>query len=461
MKFFKQISALSTKHIVMLLFILSLASGYFWNHRFYFKPVPDGDERQYSCIAENIVKEHIYTNCGHIISREPGYPFFVATIFAFSGFNPDAVRFAQLIMFAFIAILIFLLADKLFNRRIALFAALFFSLWWGLANYTGRFTREILLAFLILLLVFSLSKATEKMKNRYFVYSGALLGLLSLTHGLMKYLIVFIVVNFFFVLRKRISIRQIFIKIGLVILFFLLIISPWTIRNQINKSAGVPLTGFMLTYKAHLSEVLYPNIYKYYFGHLFGYYFAERIFPNLDILLFKESNAVQTKQKLLDKGLSEGEADKVMAKQAIKQIVSAPQKYMAVSLLHFLDLNSPLIPQRLFRGNTYAHFTFAQGRQPGVPTYLKIIILLTFRLWWLFFLFLAYYAMFKNIKNWQKLGWLLLFVIYFNAAYSAIYAIPRYITPVMSFYIIFAGVGFFAIYDKIKVKLNKRYGTEN
>ncbi len=449
------IAKIPRRQIIVGLFLLSLFSGYFWNHRFFWRPVPPGDEAQYSCIAENIIKNHIYTNCGHIISREPGYPFFIAAIYWLSNFNPDAVRLAQLVIFALINVLIFLLADKLFNRPTALAAGLFSALWWGLANYTGRFTREILLAFLLLLLVFALLRAVERQSNKYFFLAGLILGLLALIHGLMYYLPWLIILNLFIVFRKKLNWRAWALKIILLTLAFALIISPWLVRNKLSQTSGAPLAGFMLAYKAQLSEALYPQIYKYYFGHLFGYYFAEKIWPDLDLLLFKRNQAVEIKKGLLAKGYSEQAADKIMKKKAIKNILSAPQKYAAVCLLHFLDLNSPLIPQRLFGGNSFAHFTFAQGRFARVPDWAKTIILLAFRFFWLSFLFLAFYGMFKNIKHWPVFGWLALLIFYFNAAYSAVYAIPRYLTPVMPFYIIFAAAGFNLLMQQRKLKTQK------
>jgi len=81
---------------------------------------------------------------------------------------------------------------------------------------------------------------------------------------------------------------------------------------------------------------------------------------------------------------------------------------------------------------------FADGRHQEIPDYLKLIIVLTPRLLWFLFFFFVITSIIKNLRDWDKIGWLVLIIIYFNIIYSMSLGLNRYALPIYPFYIIFA-----------------------
>lgn len=438
---------------------MSIASGLFWHHRFYFEPIPEGgDQRQYTCIAQDILNEGKFTECGKESYLEPLYPLFLAVIFKISNYNPDAVRFVQLFLYGFISVLTYLLGKKLFNEKVGLGAGIFSSVFWVYANHTGDILREILLVFLILSTVYFLYLALFEKRNKYFILSGVFLGLISLTNSITQYLIIFVMINFIFLLKKDLLRKELILKLSLLLVCFLVVIAPWFARNCIvSKNSGVTMTsraGHMLSFRVYNMDLLYPNIYKYYIGHVIGYYFAEKIFPDLDILAFRNSPGLNNEYNaLIREGKSLSEIDIILTERSKEKILKNPNKYLLMSFLDFLAFNNPVIPQRIFDGNSEPYFTFTDGRHSDVPEFVKYILIISFRLFWFGLLFFAVLGASVNIKKWHIISWLVIFVIYFNGVYSAVFAIPRYAIQIYPFYIILAFVGILFVIKKIKIRL--------
>jgi hypothetical protein len=82
----------------------------------------------------------------------------------------------------------------------------------------------------------------------------------------------------------------------------------------------------------------------------------------------------------------------------------------------------------------------------------KAVIILGVRFVWFAFLFFVIYGFVKNLKNWGKIGWIFSIIIYFNLAYSAVHAIPRYALPIYPFYIILTVVGATYFYNRYAKK---------
>lgn len=448
------------KHkIVILLFLLSLLSGIFWGHKNFFTPVPtSSDAGAYVCIAKDLLEKNSYTECGDETYREPGYPFFLAGIFYLAGYNADAVRFIQLLLFGISVILIYLIGKEVFSERVGVISGIISALFYGFASLPSLFNREILLLFLSVLLVFSLNRAGQTRNIYYFILSGLSIGVMTLTNASAQLLIVFVAATTFFIYRKKETNKKMLLIIITIFISFFFLIGPLIARNKIvydKFGMGVaPRTGRVLVYRVYFMETMYPNISKYFFGHLFGYYFAEKIYPELDIKVFRDfapMRAVFTEMQ--DQGYSYMEMDAELANMAKEKIIRQPHKYLLMSMLDFINFNSPIIPHRVFYGNAYVHHTFAEGRWPDISDYKKATILIAIRFFWYLFLFLVLFGIFKNIKNWDKISWLFLVILYFNLIYSALHAIPRYAIPVYPYYIIFAVYSLTYFYNKARHKI--------
>lgn len=444
--------------VVIGIFLLSIIMGSFWGHRFFFGPMPNSNDQMiYSGLAINMLTKHEYTwGDGYETARPPGYPVFIAIIYAITNFNPVVVRFTQLFIFGIISVMVYFLGRRLFGEKVGIISGVFTACWWGIGNYANIMARETLIAFYSITLLWLLYLASEQLKIRYFVFIGLVLGVYTLTNPTPQYLILFLIVNFLFVLRKKMHWKKMIISLLLMVFSFSLVLTPWIIRN--NKHYGgtgiaiSPRAGDHLVQKMNYADVLYPDKYKYLFGYLFGFYFAEKLWPDLDIYAIKVPPENKLSNELEEQGYGLVEIDVIQTKNTVTRIINEPYKYFYKVVLDFLDLNGPLLPKRIFKGNDYAHFTFASGRFGDTSDYIKGGILIVFRISWYVFLFLVGYGFCKNIKNWDKVGWLFVVALYFNAVYSAVHAQPRFAVPIYPIYIILATVGFIILYNKYKIK---------
>ena len=445
-----------SKKIIFLIFFVALTSGFFWNQKMFGQPI-GSDQILYDSIAQNLLSGRGFTYQGQEAGIEPLYPLFLAGIYGVFGPNYDAVRIVQIILFALTVVFIYFLAEKVFNKKIAIWSFLAVALFYGLANQAGNITTEILFTFLIILFVYALFKYFHNSNYGsiwWLAVSGIVLGLAALTRGIVQFLPLFIAVNIFIVYRRKLPIKKISLAAGIFIAGFLLVLIPWVARNRLTNVgvAIVPRGGEILYARAELMENLYTNYPAHFIGHLFGYYFSQKIYPDVSSTVFRETPITEQRVgNLLKEGKSYAEIDRILTVEAKNKIFGAPLKYVLMSVLDFISFNSPIIPRGSLWQNTLTiHTMFAEGRHPEILAWKKTIIILAIRSIWFIFLFFVIYALAKNIKNWGKFGWIFLIIIYFNLVYNAVHAIPRYALPIYPFYIILAIVGLNTFYGKNK-----------
>lgn len=445
--------------IIILIFLVALASGLFWNQKMFGQPI-DSDQNLHNEVALNILNGGQFVFNGRPAPIEPGYPIFLAGIYKIFGHNYNIVRIIQIILFALSVIFIYLLVEKIFNKKITVWSAVIIALFYGLANQAGNILTETLFIFLISVFVWAIYKASLENSCLWFFVSGAVLGVATLTRGIIQFLPLIIIFNILVFYNKKASFGSAFSRAGIFFIAFVLILLPWFTFNRFNNAVGAstvaPRSGEILAPRAELMDNLYKDYPAHLLGHLFGYYFAQKIYPNVNSATFRETPQTEKKTTaLLKEGQSYAKIDKILTKEAKTKIFTTPHKYILMSLLDLVSFNSPIIPNGSLWQNTLTiHAMFAEGRHSEIPEFLKAIIILVIRSIWFLFLFLAAYGLIKGLKNpeigWTKLCWIFLVIIYFNLAYSATHAIPRYALPIYPFYIILAIIGLTAIYAEIK-----------
>ena len=436
-----------SKKIIFLLFFIALASGFFWNQKMFGQPI-GGDQILYDSIAQNLQQE---------TSIEPLYPLFLAGIYGVFGHNYDAVRIIQIFLFALTVVFVYLLAEKIFNKKIAVISGIITALFYGVANQAGNITTEILFTFLIVFFVYAISKYFHNSNYGsiwWLAVSGIILGLATLTRGIVQFLVILVVLNIIIVFYKKTLLKHTFLKASIFLIGFLIVLIPWQIKMRYNNVLVAPRSGEILSARAELMENLYPDYPAHFIGHLFGYYFSQKIYPDVSSAAFRETPITEQRVgNLLKEGKSYAEIDRILTVEAKNKIFGTPHKYILMSLLDFISFNSPIIPRGSLWGNTLTiHPMFAEGRHAQIPEWAKAGIIIGIRGIWFLFLFLAIYGAVKIAKNWALSGWLILIVVYFNLAYSAIHAIPRYALPIYPFYVILAVVGISILWEKLKAK---------
>jgi tetratricopeptide (TPR) repeat protein len=112
--------------------------------------------------------------------QPPLYPYFLGLLYALFGRDLLLVRLVQMAMGAANVWLLYLLGGRLFDRRVAMAAALAFALYGTMLFYEGEILAPVLIVFLNLLLVLAVLAALEKPSLPRALACGVLLGLSAL-----------------------------------------------------------------------------------------------------------------------------------------------------------------------------------------------------------------------------------------------------------------------------------------
>ena len=139
-------------------------------------PTPWGDDPHYDQIATELVTHHRYVNTWF----PPGYPLFLALIYALAGRQLAVVRLLQALCGALTCLLTFRLGAKLFDERDGRLAGMLLVFYPGHAYMSWRLMGE---SVFILLLVLALNLAVESARQprlRVAVGLGCTVGLAQL-----------------------------------------------------------------------------------------------------------------------------------------------------------------------------------------------------------------------------------------------------------------------------------------
>jgi 4-amino-4-deoxy-L-arabinose transferase-like glycosyltransferase len=285
----KSVRELMRKHMRFFLpaGLAALALRLFFVWRF---PAVVDDSRLYANIAENWLQHGVYgiTNSGVImptLSRLPGYPAFLAAIFAVFGVgNFRAVLLVQVLFDLVTCLLVADLARRLFSERAAKAAFFFAGLCPFLANYAATaLTESLEIFFTALALDLALAglnvgdaPASPMRRNRIWLKCGLSIGaaiLLRPDGGILLAAIIGYLCWQLFRgpgIERRIPSfghRSIFLAAVLVVTGAVVPLIPWTIRNlhtlhrfeplaprYANDSDETPLPGFNRWVKTWIGE---------------------------------------------------------------------------------------------------------------------------------------------------------------------------------------------------------------
>lgn len=177
-------------------------------------------------------------------SREPLYSLFLAGIYYLFGHSYTAVRIVQAILGALVCVVVFQIAKNLFTSKIAVLAGLLAVFSPSLIKISEKLLSENLYTFLLVIAILLILKQTKAKNYKCLALSGITLGLASLT----RYVIVFF--PFFIVvfmgrslIPKDYSIKKRVFSTLVLILFFILPILPWTIRNWAVHHKFIPVVS--------------------------------------------------------------------------------------------------------------------------------------------------------------------------------------------------------------------------
>jgi len=440
---------LKKNRFLIILILIIIINFSFWSFETINNP-PEfgGDGIRYNDIALNLLNGQGFVYQGEPSDMAPVFPFFIALIYFVFGQNNYVVfRIFQIVLVILSILIIYNISKKIFDERSATVISLLLSIFYGFTISAQTFGREVLIMFFLCFLLYLLYQSISTRKAILFFASGVTLGLLALTNGANQLLFLFIAPTIYIIEIKYLPRKIVWSNIFIVFIGFLLIAGSWSITNkQISGSYSLEAReGIILLMRANYAETLYRDYPAHLIGYTFGYYFSEKLYPDVDVHAFRDrSELFEREKELRQEGFSKLEINSITFKEAIKKIVYMPHKYAAMMFLDFISFNSPFKPQK---GEAWAnmriHVMFAEGRRPDLSDFEKSTIILTIRLIWLTFFLFVIYGLRWVIKSGRIASVILILsvIIYFNVIYASVHAIPRYAEPIYPLYILFFAVG--------------------
>ena len=172
----------------------------------------------------------------------PTYPLFLAIIFKIFGYGflgLQIARIIQAILSSITTLLVYLTGEDLFNKKIALIASFLVSFYFPNIITPGYFLTETLFTVLLMLLLYLSLKFSKNPKPSQFIVLGAIWAVSTLCRPTIALYPLLLFFSLF--INKKLNIKST-LKLGsAMILSFIIIMSPWWIRNYMQYQMFIPL----------------------------------------------------------------------------------------------------------------------------------------------------------------------------------------------------------------------------
>ena len=191
-----------------------------------------GQSSAYNEIAQNLTSGRGFVwNDGSSANETPGYPYYLAVIYSIVDNNYTAVKIIQLLLLGLIGVFVFLICKRLSLKFIfSLLAGLATVLWPYFLLYSNLILPEIPLALFLIISTYLLllfQKTPTYLKS---ISLGIILGLATLTRP-MVLLLPFLITAGIIIFIKKLRKPKSLLKILTLLIFFIITLTPWTIRN--------------------------------------------------------------------------------------------------------------------------------------------------------------------------------------------------------------------------------------
>jgi 4-amino-4-deoxy-L-arabinose transferase-like glycosyltransferase len=206
---------------------------------------PDGDAGAYDQIAYNLMSEGRYIQYHGdnvwLTFRPPLLPYILAGLYSVVGYSFTASRLLMIVIGSTLPLLVFVLADRIFGRRVGILAGVITALWPEFLLYSNTLYTEGLLVPLVVLQFVFLFRFADEGRVGDMCAAGIVAGLGALCRPSVLAILPVVVIWLLIVNRRRLgsSIRA----VALYLIFAILVMTPWTLRNYRVHGRFVPIVS--------------------------------------------------------------------------------------------------------------------------------------------------------------------------------------------------------------------------
>lgn len=353
--------------------------------------------------------------------RAPFYAYFLGLIYAIAGPSFTVSKILQHIIGAISCALIFLFADRFFDRRTAVLSGIVSAFYWVFIYFEDELLLDSLLVFFSIILVWSLIRAAEKPTLKRFFASGLILGLAAITRP--NYLAVIPLLFFWTTITYRKDLRTAVARFLVFLAGSLLLILPVTARNiivghdivLISSQGGINFYIGNNPYADGTSAIM-PQ-----FGPTWQY-------ADCEYLAKIETGKIGREMK-------QSEVSSFYYKKALDFIIHDPARWAGLMFRKFVVFwNRYEISNNQ---NLYFFRRFASITAILPPLFFIVSPLSLIGLW----------IIFRRERKYHLIGY---FVIVYMLTVILFFVNSRFRLPVMPFLIILASWALFVVYERVR-----------
>ncbi len=214
------------------------------------------DWKEYDMVGLSVASGTGFTIFGQpYLIHPPGYPLFLGILYLLFGHSYAAVKVAQSLLGALTCVVILLIGERLFTKRVGMVAAAIAAVYPHLVYYTGILMSETLFLFLSMLFLWALAMLREDFSLRRSAYAGAVLGVASLTRPMLMFIPALLL---FWIWIECRSSKRALVLTATLWLWMAVVILPWTVRNYVVTGSFVPIvaTHWVTLYGANNPVIL-------------------------------------------------------------------------------------------------------------------------------------------------------------------------------------------------------------
>jgi 4-amino-4-deoxy-L-arabinose transferase-like glycosyltransferase len=279
-----------------------------------FGPIVTRDSADYTIPALNVASGEDYFRGleKRDVLRTPGYPVFLASVYAVFGENNLVVAILQQLMVVLAAIFVFVVGRKVVGELPGLIGAAVFLLNPYMILFPNFILSEPVSILTLSLLLWLLILAMERDQSYYFFWSGLLLGYHILCRPPEQLLPLLVLVP---LVIKYKSFKRILRPFLLMILGVALLVLPWLVYNyaRTGNVGFTPLLGRNLALKvAHHTSVtldLPPSV-------------------EVDSVIEKRGKVWEASNALMQAGYSREEVDRIYLQGAMRVVKRRPLAFL-------------------------------------------------------------------------------------------------------------------------------------
>ena len=344
-------------------------------------------------IARNFLSgKGLVSSSETVAYRPPLYPLFLAGVYFLFGEGYWPIRIVQSVLGGLSCVMVYYLGEMVLNRRTAKIASGICGIYPFFIFFTGFELTEILFILLLIGGVLLWLRLKDSLTIKESAFSGIVNGLIVLCRPSALLFILFASVVFLFLWWRRN-----WWKVGILIIFTILTILPWSVRNFYHFKRFVPLTtmtglSFWEGNNPHATGGLCQ-------------YWPEEI-----------------------KNMSEVDRDRYLTKATLRVIVENPSRFFKLLGIKFVRFWN-IVPN-------YKGFSSFLYNMVSLLSYPPVIIT-------------GIYGMFLTKRKWRRFLVFYLSFFSFTLIHMIFVGSIRYRVPVMPFMIIFSSYTLSWMWEKV------------